>query len=177
MLIESRVEASAISKSGAYIACAELCPDCPRRTGEIKVKAKGVMGLLGKRVTQKVHDNPLRSGVIETMQTNGRHGVFYGTKGENTGTVTHLKEYSAKHFLESIMACDGPRDKGNTCSALGTTSLNAICDLDTSMERQLDMLPIESLVESLAGDSTKVDASDIATDTVVFINNSRPTAE
>lgn len=173
MLYESRVDANVIDSSDAYKECAELCPDCPRRTGEKTVKAKRIKGLIGKKVTRSVHSDPLRSGRLKSLQTNGRDGIFYGEGTENTGTVTGLNTDNASKFVEAVATCEGPLDKGNTCRALGSKSLSAIYDLGASMEDTIDTLPVEAIVQSVALDSTKAPATDIQA-TQVFINNSQP---
>lgn len=172
-MFESNLEVSEIDKSGAFKQCAELCPDCPRRTGERTVRAKGIKGWLGKKVKETVHYSPLRSGILKSFQTNGRNGIFYGQGGENTGTVAGLREETAAEFVESVSTCEGPTDAGNVCSALGAKSLGVIYDLDRSMEGEIDRLPLADIINSFASDATKVPATDLPT-TEVFINNSEP---
>lgn len=172
MIHESQIAASFIDTSGAYKECVALCLDCPRRTGEQVVKAKGIFGALGRRETISVHSNPLKSGILRSLQTNGRHGIFYGDGAENTGTVTGLREGNAGDFIEAVATCTGPIAHGNVCHALGAKSLGAICDLDASMEEAIDRRPIEEVVASIAFDSTKAPASDLP-ETQVFINNSQ----
>lgn len=175
MLYESRVDANVIDSSGAFKECTELCPDCPRRTGEKTVKAEGIKGLLGKKVTQSVHSDPLKSGRLKSLQTNGRNGIFYGEGTENSGTVTGLHKDNAEVFIRAVAVCEGPLDSGNLCQALGTKSLDAINDLDTSMEDAIDTFPVEEIVHSLVSDSTKAPTSNLPP-TQVFINNSQPSS-
>ena len=55
----------------------------------------------------------------------------------------------------------------------GPRSYDAIYDLDTSMEQEIDRLPLEDILVSLAADATKIHADSLP-DTQVFINNSKP---
>lgn len=173
MILESRINASSIDTSGSFHHCAELCTNCPRRTGERLERVKGWRGWLGKKEVRSVHSSPLRSGVLQRYKTNGRHGVFYGDGTENTGTVAYLNEDTAATFVEAVIGCEGPTEDANICRALGGKSLEAIYDLDESMERAIDELPVEHILASLAVDSTETPSAEIP-DTEVFINNSEP---
>jgi len=173
MLRESNVAANGVDPSGAYVECAQLCDDCPRRTGEVPVRANGIKGWLGKRVMKSVHGDPLKSGVIKSYQTNGRHGLFYGERTDNSGTVAGLNGETAQQFVEAVIGCDGPTERGSVCSALGKRSFEAIVDLDRSMEDALDRQPVDAILASIASDSTKVPADQMA-ETIVFINTSEP---
>ncbi|HMH31312.1 MAG TPA: hypothetical protein VK534_02445 [Methylomirabilota bacterium] len=174
MIHESKINVGSLGPDGSLKDCAMLCPDCPRRTGERKVKAKGISGWLGKKVTERVHYSSLKSGILRSFQTNGVHGVFHGEGADNTGTVTGLNQNTIEEALEAVINCEGTEKGGNVCGALGPMSYDAMVSLDSSVERAIDELPLEDMLATLVTDEATRIKGNALPETEVFVNNSQP---